>query len=132
MGNDLNVVYKGKVIASLGRKHNYTLDGESNLPTKEEIKYGIKSTREHIISTLCVYAGVLAGKSDDIESIVSQIEEDIVDIVDYFEEKCIISGRNEVIREITDPFNEGVEVLDDFEREKNEKEDEYLDRQNRN
>ena len=82
MGNDLNVVYKGKVIASLGRKHNYTLDGESNLPTKEEIKYGIKSTREHIISTLCVYAGVLAGKSDDIRSIVSQIEEEKIAVLE--------------------------------------------------
>jgi len=128
MGNNLNVLLNGKVIAALARKHNFCFYGDSTLPDEEEIYKTLSDTRQHIVSTLVGYATYLATQEVDkpITEHIDDISTSIKDLLDNFEYEAMVAGRNWVLQDLQDQYqfeDEGfcgerpnfIEVIDDSE-----------------
>lgn len=132
MGNNLSVLHKGKLIACLARKHNFTFYGNDSLPTKEEIDEELSDSRKHIQSTLIGYAAWLSAQDEDanLTEHIDDIVTSIKDLLDNFEYDVSVAARNWVLEDLVDQYDDDgqisndIEVVDDFEMEKRIKQDE--------
>jgi len=132
MGNNLNVLHKGKLIGSLARKHNFTFYGNDCLPTKEEIDEELSDSRKHIESTLIGYAAWLSAQDEDanLTEHIDDIVTSIKDLINNFEYDVSVAARNWVLEDLTEQYDDDghicddIEVVDDFEMEKRIKQDE--------
>ncbi len=123
MGTNLNILYKGKVIAGLVRKHYFTFYGDQQLPTEDVADEHIANSRQHIVSTLVSYASWLASQDQDkmltenMDDIVSSIK----DLIEIFEYDVSVAAKNSLLRDIVDQYDDegnpsdDLEVVDDME-----------------
>jgi len=126
MGNNLNVLYKGKLIGALARKHNFTFYGSDCLPTKDEIDKELSDSRKHIESTLVGYTAWLAAQDEDanLTEHIDDIVTSIKDLLDSFEYDISVAARNWVLEDLADQYDDDgcisddIEVVDDYEMEK--------------
>ena len=133
MGNNLNVLINGKVVAALARKHNFCFYGEHCLPTEEEIEKTLSDTRQHITSTLVGYATWLATQEKPCTEQIDDIVSSVKDLIEVFEHEVMVAGRNWVLRDLQDQVDvdEGfcgdrpnfIEVIDDEELYKRQEQD---------
>jgi len=120
MGNDLNLVFQGKVIASLGRKHLYTFCGGYDVLTKDQIIESLNLQRRYLIETMVAYSAYLLTKDgEDVTDELDYLIEKVEVRIDTFEEMVMVAGRMFVLNQLIDEFNEeDLEILDDYEYEK--------------
>jgi len=119
MGNDLSIIYKGETIANIGRKHLYTFWGNDPIPTEEEIKESLDMQRNYLVECMVAYSTYLLTKDEnDVTEELDYLIDKVRARIDVFEELVMVAGRVHALRQIDDPFNEDVEILDDFEGEK--------------
>ncbi len=129
MGTDLNVLYKGKNIGSIGRKNNFTFYGDSDLPDEDECHLRLDDARKHVVSTITGYASWLAAQDEGVpltehmDDIVSSIK----DLLEYFEYEIDIASKNQLLRELTLQLDEDgnltdevIEIVDDLEVDRRE------------
>jgi len=118
MGNDLYITHKEKIIANVGRKHNFTYPGEYELPSEERLERELAEAKGKLIGLIISYATWLSARPDD-EDYAEQFEEiyeGTKDAVDLFEDECSIAHRNFLLKNIEE--NDYVEILDDGDLEK--------------
>lgn len=130
MGNNLNVLYKGKLIAGLARKHYFTFYGDYDLPTEDEVEKEVNNSRKHIESTIVGYAAWLAAQDEgtNLTEYMDDIVTSIKDLLDNFEYDVSIAARNWVIRDLVqydeDGISNDIEVIDDNELYRREQQEE--------
>jgi hypothetical protein len=128
MGNDLLVTYKGKIIADLGRKHNYSCGGGGFIPkTYEELEEELKTVRKQVLSSIMAFSGSMLNMDFDKENQVELINEmviEITDSLDWLEEECITAGRIMTLIELGDEFNADIEIIDEYDLEIKQTEEE--------
>lgn len=132
MGNNLNVLHKGKLIGSLARKYHFTFYGSDCLPSKDEIDEELSDSRKHIESTLVGYAAWLAAQEEDanLTEHMDDIVTSIRDLLNGFEHDVSVAARNWVLKDLVEQYDDDghicddIEVVDDFEMEKRINQDE--------
>jgi hypothetical protein len=127
MGNCLHVVYKNKSIANIGRKYNYIIDpmGDSVPESYDEVMGKVDEIRDYVKSKIIALTSVLATldkNNEDNVYLITQISDEISGLLEYLEEGATKAGKIMTLLEMTDEYNDGIEILDDFELEKKERE----------
>jgi len=124
MGNNLNLMYKGKVIAGLVRKHYFTFYGDQELPTEDVVDEHMADSRQHIVSTLVSYASWLAAQDQEDELLTENMDDivsSIKDLIEIFEYDVSVAARNSLLVDIQDQYDDegnvsnDIEVVDDME-----------------
>ena len=118
MGNNLNVLLNGKVIAALARKHNFCFYGENHLPDEDEIDKTLSDTRQNIVSTLVGYATWLSTQEEPLTESIDDIVSSVKDLLETFEDEVIVAGRNWVLQDLQDQITNDIEVIDEYELER--------------